>query len=253
MKTKITLLLTLFISLFLTNCDDSKEDPEPVTAGTLAVEFEHIWATSGQKFELNKMLFQPKTSDSLKFTKFQYYFSNIQLKKEDGSWWIAPDSYYLLDVSKPSSLAINLSDIPPGNYTEMKYTMGVDSTRNVSGAQTGALSTSNAMFWDWNSGYIMVKAEGVSPNSASKSFTFHLGGFSGVNNIVTVKTTNFNGTVLKIGSDKFPEIGFKSNPARLWHSSQSVSKVSNLQMPGAAAKVMAKDFYELITFDHLHQ
>jgi hypothetical protein len=252
MKTKIILFTVLFATLFFSNCDNSK-DPEPTGAGTLGIEFEHIWAMSGQKFELNKMLFHPMTSDSLKFTKFQYYVSNIQLKKEDGSWWICPESYYLLDLSKPASLLLNLTDIPAGNYTEMKYIMGVDSTRNVSGAQTGALSTSNAMFWDWNSGYIMIKAEGISPNSSSKSFTFHLGGFAGVNNIVTQKSTNFNGSTLKIGSDKSPIVGITVNPARLWHTSPSVSVVSNLQMPGDKAKVMAKDFYELISFGHLHQ
>ena len=252
MKNKFILLAVLLTSLFLNNCNSTKDDPEPTGAGTLEIEFEHIWAMSGQKFALNTMLFHPMTSDSLKFTKLQYYVSNIQLKKEDGSWWICPDSYYLIDLSKPTSLLLNLTDIPAGNYTEMKYIMGVDSTRNVSGAQTGALSTSNAMFWDWNSGYIMVKAEGISPNSASKSFTFHLGGFSGVNSIVTPKTTNFNGSILKINSELSPVIGISVNPARLWHTSPSVSVVSNLQMPGAKAKVMAIDFYDLVTFDHLH-
>lgn len=252
MKIKTVLLTALFATFFLSNCDNSKDDPEPTGAGTLGIEFEHVWATSGQKFELNKMLFHPTTSDSLKFTRFQYYLSNIQLKKEDGTWWICPESYYLLDVSKPASLVLNLTDIPAGNYTEMKYIMGVDSTRNVSGAQTGALSASNGMLWDWNTGYIMIKAEGISSNSSTKSFTFHLGGFSGLNNIVTQKTTNFNGNILKIGSDKLPEIGITVNPARLWHSSPSVSVVNILKMPGSKAKTMAKDFYELVSFSHLH-
>jgi len=130
--------------------------------------------------------------------------------------------------------------------------MGVDSLRNVSGAQTGALSTANGMFWDWNSGYIMLKAEGMSPNSTSKNFVFHLGGFKGVNNIVTKKNTNFGGGSLIIGAGLTPSVGIKVNPARLWHSSPSVSTVNMIQMPGAAAKQMAKDFYDAIIFDHIH-
>ena len=84
-------------------------------------------------------------------------------------------------ATKPTAKAatLTLSDVPEGSYTEMSYVLGVDSTRNVSGAQAGALSTANGMFWSWSTGYIMLKAEGTSPNSGTGSFSFHLGGFSG--------------------------------------------------------------------------
>jgi len=256
MKTiiKLSSLAILAFALFLNSCkDEEKVDPVPTeTKGTLSIDFDHVWAMSGASFSMNKMLFHPMTSDSLNFTKLQYYVSNVQLKKSDGTWWICPESYYLIDLSKPASLEVSISDIPSGTYTEMSYTMGVDSLRNVSGAQTGALSTANGMFWDWNSGYIMLKAEGMSPNSTSKNFVFHLGGFKGVNNIVTKKNTNFGGGSLIIGAGLTPSVGIKVNPARLWHSSPSVSTVNMIQMPGAAAKQMAKDFYDAIIFDHIH-
>jgi len=251
---KLTTLIILAFVLFLNSCkDDKKADPIPTeTKGTLSIEFDHVWAMSGASFSMNTMLFHPMTSDSLSFTKLQYYVSNVQLKKSDGTWWICPESYYFIDLSKTASLKLSLTDIPSGSYTEMNFTMGVDSLRNVSGAQTGALSTANGMFWDWNSGYIMLKAEGMSPNSSSKSFVFHLGGFKGVNNIVTQKNTNFGGANLVIGAGLSPTIGIKVNPARLWHSSPSVSRVNMIQMPSAAAKKMAKDFYDDIVFSRIN-
>jgi len=131
--------------------------------------------------------------------------------------------------------------------------MGVDSLRNVSGAQSGALAVANNMFWSWNSGYIMVKAEGTSPNSGSGSFAFHLGGFMGNNNVVTVKTVNFAGNALTVSGGNTSEVHLTVNPAKLWHSSASLATTSSLMMPGTTAKTMATDFYGGIAFDHIHE
>jgi hypothetical protein len=57
--------------------------------------------------------------------------------------------------------------------------LGVDSIKNVSGTQTGALDPLQGMFWTWNTGYIMAKLEGTSPEAATAGhrFTYHIGGF----------------------------------------------------------------------------
>ena len=112
-------------------------------------------------FKLDTFLVQPMTQDSLNFSTFKYYVSNFKLKKSDGSYWVHPESYFLVDLSNSESLELSFSDIPAGVYTDLVFTLGVDSLSNVDGAQTGALSVANEMFWSWNSGYIMLKAEGT--------------------------------------------------------------------------------------------
>jgi hypothetical protein len=120
---------------------------------------------------------------------------------------------------------------------------GVDSLRNVSGAQTGALSTVNGMFWSWNTGYIMMKAEGISPNSSSDSFAFHLGGFQGANSVVKTKTFNLSTLANSVVSESSQgKIGINVNTAAMWNSSPTLATVSDLQMAGAAANTMATDF-----------
>ena len=37
--------------------------------------------------------------------------------------------------------------------------LGVDSLRNVTGVQTGALDPAMDMYWTWNTGYVMAKLE----------------------------------------------------------------------------------------------
>jgi hypothetical protein len=56
------------------------------------------------------------------------------------------------------------------------------------------------MYWPWT-GYINIRAEGISPTSPTKAFTYHLGGYSGADN--TVRTLNFS----------FPDQNLRCTPA----------------------------------------
>lgn len=244
-------LVVLFVALSCTSCKKDKPIVEPPKSGTLKVQFTYVFGSAALPWEMGKTYVHSKTGDTLTFSMFRFYVSNIKLKKSDGTWWAQPESYYLLNATTADASAFTVADIPAGDYTAMEYTMGVDSARNVSGANAGALSLSNGMFWDWNSGYIMLKAEGTSPNSSVNVFAFHLGGFSGPYNVVTVKTTDFGGKTLGIDNTKSPVATFLANPARLWHNSPSVSVRSAIHAPGAEAKTMANDFYGNISFTSL--
>jgi hypothetical protein len=121
---------------------------------------------------------------------FKYYISNIELIKPSGDVY-KDNGYYLIDQSVPGSLSITLHP-PDSTYTSIVFLSGVDSARNVSGAQTGALDPIKGMFWTWNSGYIMAKMEGNSPASAqpNNQFEYHIGGFAGANS--ALRSIGFN-------------------------------------------------------------
>ena len=168
MKTlKTTIILSTLVTIISSCKKDPKDEPNNTNnTGSFAIKTEHFWGPSGTTtvFELNKWLVHPKIGDSLKFDKFKYYLTNVQLKKSDGTWWKDIESYYLVDLSLLNGNIITIDNVPNGTYTEMKYVLGVDSARNNSGAQTGVLSVANGMFWSWNTGYIFLKAEGESPS-----------------------------------------------------------------------------------------
>jgi hypothetical protein len=246
----IALILPVAGVLFLTSCKkEETPSPEPEN-GTVAVKLNHVWGMSESNFTLNTEFVHPMNNDTMTFSTFKYYISNVALKKADGTWWNHPESYFLVDLSNPSTLTLDLGELPIGEYTHMQYVMGVDSTRNVSGAQTGALSTTNGMFWSWMTGYIMLKAEGTSPQSGSGSFSFHLGGFSGANNIVTTKNFAFGSNNLTVSSNKDSEVHIKVNPAKLFHA-DPLSSGTTVHMPGAKAKQMATNFYGGVVFTHI--
>lgn len=211
--------------------------------GKVTVALSHHWVNESTAFQLETEYVHPTTNDTLTFTTFKYFISNFRLKKEDGSWWTHPESYFLVDLSTSSSTQLNITGIPAGNYTEVSYVMGVDSTRNVSGAQSGALSTITGMFWSWNTGYIMLKAEGLSPQATmGGAFTFHLGGFVGANNIVTLKTAAF-GSTLNVTTTSNGKINLSADPSKLFTTTGSIGTVGMIHMPGANAVTMATDFY----------
>ncbi|MDZ4072596.1 MAG: MbnP family protein [Sediminibacterium sp.] len=121
--------------------------------------------------------------DTITINRFKYYVSHFELTNEQGKKIILPVQYYLIDAADSVSGNIILN-IPIGQYRSIHFLLGVDSLRNVSGVQSGALDPLHGMFWTWNSGYIMAKLEGTATSSqiAGKQFTYHIGGFRGNNN-----------------------------------------------------------------------
>lgn len=250
MKKLSIIAITLFS--VLVSCKKDEETSNSNETGTVKIELEHVWGMNAADFHLNHEFVHPMTGDSMNFATFKYYMSNFKLKKADGTWWTHPNSYFLVDLSQPATLSLDLSMVPTGEYTEMSYLLGVDSLSNIAGAQTGALAVSNNMFWSWNSGYIMVKAEGTSPQSSTGSFAFHLGGFKGANNVLTTKNISFAANNLTVGANKTSKVFVVSNPAKLFHA-DPLSSGTNLMMPGAKAKQMATNYYSSFAFDHLEE
>lgn len=124
--------------------------------------------------------------ESFTVSKFKYYISNIELKNSvTGVKKFIPNSYYLVNEADSASKNI-LINIPQNHYDSISFLLGVDSVKNVSGAQSGALDPANDMFWTWNTGYVMAKLEGSSPVSKQihHVIEYHIGGFKGENSVL---------------------------------------------------------------------
>lgn len=244
MKTlTLTTLAALFLMMGLSSCDDNNG-----TIGTLKVQYEFVFGSNMMPWQIGQTMRHPKTGDTLTFTTFKFYVSNIRLQREDGTWWEEANSYHIVCAGCPDAAAFTIKDIPVGTYTQMEYTLGVDSAACVNNPQTGALSPTEGMFWDWTKGYIMLKAEGSSPQSQSGAFTFDLGGYMGNTNCILKKSTDFFGTPISISKGSEPVAKFQANPARLWHSSPSVSVTNSITSPSQEAVTMSNSFFDNITF-----
>lgn len=257
MKNNIFLFGLGLALIVFTGCKKDEELTETPTApvatyGSVELEFENMFA--GAPFALGTT-YTNANGEEVNFSTAKYYISNIQLTKTDGTQWIQPESYYLVDLSSPSTAMLHLHDVPTGDYTDLTFTVGVDSTRNVSGAQTGALSISNNMFWSWNSGYIYIKLEGTSPASSTGNFAYHIGGFSYLNNSINAGTYSFAPAMLMVRQDASPVVHMAVDIDKVFFGDAAtieVSQMSNVTMPNANAVKISDNFFSGIEFEHVH-
>ncbi len=166
------------------------------------IEFKHT--VGNEKVHLDTVTYKNKLYQPYTITKFKYYISNIVLTNINGARVVA-NAYFLIDESDDLSKQIILPNIPKDEYTNLEFTIGVDSIHNCSGVQTGALDPMNGMFWTWNTGYIFLKMEGKSPLSQlpTNLIEYHIGGYKQPTNCIRKISMPLNrkGNQVKINVD----------------------------------------------------
>ncbi len=223
------LLFILLVSVVVFSCKKTDAPaPEPLppatptidTTGTLNINISHV--VNNNPLLLSSTSYTNAHTDTFKVDLLKYYISNVQLITATGYTYTEAVSYYLVDHSNPSSLQLSIKKVPRANYNSVKFLIGVDSLHNVSGAQSGALDPANAMFWTWNSGYIMAKLEGTSNQSGdpTKKITFHLGGFYGTNSSVKSVYLTFPNAAI-VSESHTPIVNTKAEIAQ-WFSNPNV-------------------------------
>lgn len=213
-RSKITIII-LFIFTVFAGC---RRDPEiikpvsekpgdstniPTSQTKNYIEYTITNEVSGQNLVFNSTKYVNANGDTFTVSKFRYYFTNLTLVKEDNTEWKEWESYRIVDHAKSSSRFFSIDSVPDGTYKSMKFLLAVDSTRNTSGVQSGALDPANDMFWSWNQGYIFLQMEGNSANASGtgNSLIYHLGGFLPPYNCIRQVTLDFtNPVVVSSGS-----------------------------------------------------
>lgn len=257
--TFFSFILFSVLSVTFTSCKKDEELPDPKlpteTLGKFRIELDHVFGASN--FALGTS-FTNGSSEQLTFTTFKYYVSNVVLTKADGSTWKDKNSYYLVDVSNLASTLLTIDSVPTAEYNSFSFNLGVDSTRNVSGAQTGALDPANSMFWTWSTGYIFTKMEGTSPQitDMGNSFMLHLGGYKESNNTNAIQAFShtFSGEIMTIKPTATPQIHLMVDLQRVFDGPNtfSVASMPMIMSPGTQAVRLMQNFASGFEYDHLH-
>lgn len=231
-----------FLIAILCFCMACKKDLIPKKEGNFRLNFAHMVGT--KPLALGGTVYQNPSAENFTVSTFKYYISNIYLVKMDNSVLRLPAGYYLVDEAKPESKSI-LILAPEGEYRAIGFKLGVDSARNVSGAQTDALDPALGMFWSWNSGYIMAKMEGTSPLSTApnKTLTFHIGGFKGQFNAVQdlrIQTP----ISINVAHDREPAVTFTADLNAWFGQPNPVSFATSatIHTPGEAAWKISENY-----------
>ena len=210
--------------------------------GSVSISFNNM--AGDEHLILNNAHYLNANGDSFTVSKFKYYISNIILKKSDGSSYVAQECYHLIDSNKGNKYTLVLDSVPTGYYNAMTFVLGVDSARNTSGAQTGALDPSYGMFWSWNQGYIFLMMEGNSPNSTAFNNTliFHLGGFTQPYNCIRTITPGFGAMDLISNEGKTSKIEINTDVLKLFENPTLIKFAQTSEgMGGAVAVTIANN------------
>jgi len=176
-------ILCLIALTFFACKEKEQVMPLPEATPNVQVMFEFTPMVNQSVLTPTTAYYKNESNDTYSITKFNYYISNISFIGDDGVFKES-ESYHLIQHCE-SKNTFTVSAVTPGNYKKIRFLIGVDSLRNVSGSQTGALDPVHQMFWEWNSGYIFYKLEGtfVSKNSPTEDvYNIHVGGFKGEDN-----------------------------------------------------------------------
>jgi hypothetical protein len=256
MSRSILFQLAVFGFLLLGSCKKEEppvndppvtNDPSPATQSKVVVSMATTFGS--QDFALQKWFINDK-GDSVLVSKFIYYLSNVVLTKSDGSKYTAANSYHLLNFTNGSTPSFTLADVPAGEYTAVDLLIGIDSLRNCSGSQTGDLDPVKGMFWTWNSGYIFLKLEGKAPQSpVNDAFTYHIGGYKGVNKSQRAVKINFGSMVLKPAAGATAQLQLKTDVAEFFKNPTQldVSTSYYVMNEGAAAAAIADNYKDMIS------
>jgi hypothetical protein len=231
---KILILFAIAFTLLSCNKDSSSEtDLAPLKISFNLQAFGAPIDTTVQ--------YTNNSGEKFKISTFKFYVSLIEAVNSSNSISATEkESYHLVDLANPATHQFTVS-LKNGIYDKLNFIVGVDSIRNVSGAQTGALDPANGMFWTWNTGYIFAKLEGKSPSSTApfQMFTYHIGGFkTGENAIRTISLP----AQFQIG--KTNELIINADVQRWFDGVNTISIASkaSIMSPGGPALQMADNY-----------
>lgn len=244
------LLIAVCTLVLFPSCRKKPDPPVVDSPPALEIAFENV--VNGQPLVLGSKYYTNENGDSFVVNKYRYYISNISLYSTDGKEFKEPESYHLVDAAVDSSLKFIISGVPGGTYDKIRFLIGVDSTRNVSGAQKGALDPVHGMFWDWESGYIMAMLEGTSPQAQHTFISYHITGYAGEHTTLKWVTLDFPSNAL-VGKNKTATIHVASDVDEWFRSPVTVrfAEFPAVIFPGQEALLISNNYADMFKIDHV--
>lgn len=214
---------------------DGNFDP---TKGVLKMSFEHLVGSDAFQKNVN---FTDASNNTYRFNEIRYWVSNIELTKDNGEVVKVEDGYFLIEnrdtiifhgtsnntttnnMKSPPRVreSFTVGNIPVGNYTKVKFAIGVDPKYNNNFAISAGELDINQMFmtpsWAWKTSYIFLRTRGIylavggDPLTDSHKFVAETGGND------AYRTVEFNlPTPMVSAPSKVSEVKVKANVLNLF-------------------------------------
>jgi hypothetical protein len=243
-------LVVFFIAVICSS--NKKQQAGDTKTGTVKITF--INTVKSAPLILDSVEYLNPFGEPYRVTKLKYYISHVIVNNVQHTF-VEPNSYHLIDETNPASLSFSFA-APVSIYHSISFIVGVDSIKNVSGAQTDALDPAHGMFWTWNSGYVFFKLEGSSTASAiiNNKIEYHIGGYTAANNALRLVTLQLpENNFLHIEQGKSSEIIITADLDKLWRSTNDIKITSSpaIITPGPLSVKIADNYSKMFTLKNV--
>ena len=156
---------------------------------------------NGNPLILDSMMYTNQENDNYSIQTVRYLLSDITLHTDNGTSTLL-DEVHFIDLSIDSTLTLHISEIVDENYTAISFTMGLDSTKNITDL---FLNENFFPSFAWpeflGGGYHYMQLEGDF-NTVFNGYATHTGGTNGLdfsftkNFPIALNMENANSTVI---------------------------------------------------------
>lgn len=180
MRIKIVILLLAFAAATFTGCGP---DPDPIEPQEVQnINFDVSILANGKNVTWVDSAYTLPSNEDVTLSRLAFILSDFVLIKSDGGE-VVLDSQYVLVNPKFDEPKFTLNNVPQGDYTSIKFNLGLDSSVNYGNPNQYEIDhplspSRNALHWNWTGGYIFMSIEGRLADTTNKGFVFHLAGSS---------------------------------------------------------------------------
>lgn len=223
-------------------------DDSSLSKSTMQITFDNR-ISAEQDLVLGTTTFVNQNNENIVTNELKYIISNITLRTDNGTTFEYPkeNSYFVINEADPSSLTINLSEIPVGNYTHISFGIGVDQSEYPLNGLLNFIPTAQEaqMIWNWAAGYIFIKFEGsFTPQNGTESpFVIHVGSHGQTLDNYKFITLPLENT-LEVSSGNNATVTIQSHVEKILDASNSIklSETNNIQVDPVNAPKIATNF-----------
>ena len=156
---------------------------------------------NGNPLILDSMMYTNQENDNYSIQTVRYLLSDITLHTDNGTSTLLDDVHFI-DLSIDSTLTLHIAEIVDKNYTAISFTMGLDSTKNITDLFLNENFFPSFAWPDFmGGGYHYMQLEGGF-NTVFNGYATHTGGTNGLdfsftkNFPIALNMENANSTVI---------------------------------------------------------
>lgn len=252
-------ILSIALTALYTSCSSDDDTSALTGEGQVSIAFDN--GVAGDDLILHTSAYTNTNGERLTIDRLTYIVSNFTLTDDEGNTYVYPkdDSYFIISEESDKT-EITLNGIPAGNYTRIKFGVGVDQEKYLQGAEGQgdflAEAETEEMMWSWQAGYKFLNFEGTFTSGSvteATEFKIHMGSHgSSLDNYREV--TLDLGTNAIVSETMSPLIHLAVDADKILNGTNKIvlSEQAVIMISEEKSPMISENATEMFSVDHVH-